>query len=158
VLPPSDCWFGQFSQLGDSACVLIVPCAEPVRAEACTANTQPQLGGPSSLWWLLADRFKTYTSDAFAEKLQALCGLLEQAADAAAAGGGAATGTAPTAGTTGRAPAVVDLHQMMYRFTLDTFSHIGFAQDPGCLSGWEPIPFATSFDRAQTVSTALVCA
>jgi hypothetical protein len=115
---------------------------------------------------LLLDRFKTYTSDAFAEKLQALCGLLEQAADAAAAAGAAAPATAGAGNSTaagaatparaatpsqGSAPAVVDLHQMMYRFTLDTFSHIGFAQDPGCLSSWDPIPFATSFDRAQMV-------
>jgi hypothetical protein len=135
-----------------------------------TAFEQNLMAGCVAATHLLVNRFKTYTSDAFAQKLQALCGLLGQAADAAAAAGMLTeAGAAPAAATTGNAtaaaagatpapgpaqggaPAVVDLHQMMYRFTLDTFSHIGFAQDPGCLSGWDPIPFATSFDRAQTV-------
>jgi len=40
----------------------------------------------------------------------------------------------------------------MYRFTLDSFSRIGFGVDPGCLTTPGKIPFAQAFDRAQVIA------
>jgi hypothetical protein len=47
----------------------------------------------------------------------------------------------------------LDLHDLMYRFTLDSFGQIGFGVDPGCMeSKAGKVPFALAFDRAQVVS------
>jgi hypothetical protein len=46
----------------------------------------------------------------------------------------------------------LDLHDLMYRFTLDSFGQIGFGVDPGCLLTQDKVPFAAAFDSAQVVS------
>lgn len=45
----------------------------------------------------------------------------------------------------------VDLHELMYRFTLDSFGTIGFGVDPGCLTSEKKVAFAAAFDEAQVV-------
>eukprot|EP00775_Hariotina_reticulata_P011335 gene11335-11485_t len=45
----------------------------------------------------------------------------------------------------------VDLHDLMYRFTLDSFGTIGFGVDPGCLKSENKVAFAAAFDEAQVV-------
>lgn len=71
----------------------------------------------------------------FGEKLPLLTAILDRAA---------ASGS-PT-----------DLHDLLYRFTLDTFAKIGFGVDPGCLKTADKVPFAAAFDSAQVVSTCCV--
>jgi hypothetical protein len=46
----------------------------------------------------------------------------------------------------------LDLHDLMYRFTLDSFGQIGFGVDVGCLRTTDKVPFAAAFDSAQVVS------
>ncbi|KAI9143239.1 cytochrome P450 [Paraphysoderma sedebokerense] len=46
---------------------------------------------------------------------------------------------------------IVDLHDLFYRFTLDSFSEIGFGVKLGALKSVEPIAFAAAFDRAQKI-------
>lgn len=46
----------------------------------------------------------------------------------------------------------VDLQELMYGFTLDSFGQIGFGVNPGCLTSPTEVPFAAAFDRAQVVS------
>lgn len=77
-----------------------------------------------------ARSFKRYISAAFNAKLDA---LTRRMANAAADN------------------QVVDLQDIMYRFTLDSFGLIGFGVDLGCLSTEGPVPFAAAFDRAQVV-------
>jgi hypothetical protein len=49
----------------------------------------------------------------------------------------------------------LDLHDLMYRFTLDSFGKIAFGVQLGCLSSSEAkVPFAAAFDQAQVVSGA----
>ncbi|KAF6260759.1 cytochrome P450 [Scenedesmus sp. NREL 46B-D3] len=46
----------------------------------------------------------------------------------------------------------LDLHDLMYRFTLDSFGKIGFGVQLGCLSSSEAkLPFAAAFDQAQVI-------
>lgn len=49
----------------------------------------------------------------------------------------------------------VDLHELMYSFTLDSFGQIGFGVNPGCLNSERKVPFAAAFDRVQVVSGGL---
>ncbi|KAJ3188630.1 hypothetical protein HDU85_004344 [Gaertneriomyces sp. JEL0708] len=44
----------------------------------------------------------------------------------------------------------VDMQDMLFKFTLDSFGRIGFNADLSCLTK-ENVPFAIAFDRAQTV-------
>ncbi|KAG0171862.1 Protein kinase alk2 [Apophysomyces sp. BC1034] len=44
---------------------------------------------------------------------------------------------------------VIDFHDMMYRFTLDSFIMIGFGVQLSALSSKEKVPFAAAFDEAQ---------
>jgi fatty acid omega-hydroxylase len=67
----------------------------------------------------------------FAEELEKLVQLLHVAA-------------------TSRTP--LDLHDLMYHFTLDSFGQIGFGVNPGCLDSEAQVPFAAAFDKAQVVS------
>jgi hypothetical protein len=46
----------------------------------------------------------------------------------------------------------LDLHDLMFRFTLDSFGQIGFGVDPGCLRTADKVTFAAAFDSAQVVS------
>lgn len=49
---------------------------------------------------------------------------------------------------------VVDLQDLLLRFTFDTISQLGFGTDPGCLKPDLPsVPFATAFDDAVLLST-----
>ncbi len=75
--------------------------------------------------------FKLYIDTVFEDKMQLLSDLVGRAAD---------SGTP------------LDLHDLMYRFTLDSFGQIGFGVDPGCLRTTEKVPFAAAFDSAQVVS------
>eukprot|EP00878_Enallax_costatus_P017397 GHUV01018271.1.p1 GENE.GHUV01018271.1~~GHUV01018271.1.p1 ORF type:complete len:223 (+),score=37.08 GHUV01018271.1:947-1615(+) len=75
--------------------------------------------------------FKRYMDEVFAAKLGLLINRLA------------------TSASTG---APVDLHELMYCFTLDSFAQIGFGVDPGCLTSQDKVPFAAAFDRAQVVS------
>lgn len=50
---------------------------------------------------------------------------------------------------------VLDLHDMMYKFTLDTFCQIGFGSDPGCLSSQQTVRFAQAFNSAQEVGSSV---
>ncbi|KAF8067302.1 CYP704B1 [Scenedesmus sp. PABB004] len=75
--------------------------------------------------------FKQYINEVFGAKMEQLTAKL---ADAAAAGG------------------CVDLHDLMHRFTLDSFGTIGFGVNPGCLAAEGRVPFAAAFDEAQVVS------
>jgi hypothetical protein len=46
----------------------------------------------------------------------------------------------------------LDLQELMYRFTLDSFGKIGFGVQLGCLSSSDAkVPFAVAFDQAQVV-------
>ena len=95
--------------------------------------------------------FKAYTSEVFSQKLDLLIARLASTAQAnSSSGGSKAPGPLPAVPPP--AAGVVDLHDLMYRFTLDTFSRIGFGVDPGCLATPGKIPFAQAFDRAQVVS------
>lgn len=44
---------------------------------------------------------------------------------------------------------VVDFHDIMFRFTLDSFIYLGFGVDLHALTTEGKVPFATSFDEAQ---------
>ncbi|ORZ30371.1 cytochrome P450 [Catenaria anguillulae PL171] len=47
---------------------------------------------------------------------------------------------------------VVDLNDLFYRFTLDSFMEIGFGMtDLGALTSDEPVPFAVAFDEVQRI-------
>lgn len=46
---------------------------------------------------------------------------------------------------------VIDVQDLMYRFTLDSFGRIGFGVQLGCLSCQEQVPFAEAFDKMQMV-------
>ncbi|KAI8475806.1 MAG: cytochrome P450 [Monoraphidium minutum] len=103
--------------------------------------------------------FKLYVAEVFNAKADLLLSRLAAAcpppaaAEAAAAAGGGGGGGAPRfAGVEPGAP--LDLHDLMYRFTLDTFARIGFGTDPGCLTAEGRIPFAVAFDRAQRTTNA----
>lgn len=74
--------------------------------------------------------FKQYINEVFAAKLDLLVNKLSHSVDS-------------------KAP--VDLHELMYQFTLDTFGQIGFGVNPGCLASTTKVPFAAAFDRAQVV-------
>ncbi|KAJ3360150.1 Protein kinase alk2 [Allomyces javanicus] len=50
-----------------------------------------------------------------------------------------------------RSGTIVDLHDLLYRFTLDSFMEIGYGARIDALKSDEPIPFAAAFDRAQTI-------
>jgi hypothetical protein len=84
----------------------------------------------------------------FSQKLDLLIARLAATAAASTGTCSSKAGTSPPAAAP---PAEVDLHDLMYRFTLDTFSRIGFGVDPGCLTTPGKIPFAQAFDRAQVV-------
>ncbi|TPX55746.1 hypothetical protein PhCBS80983_g05075 [Powellomyces hirtus] len=45
---------------------------------------------------------------------------------------------------------VIDLQDIFFRFTLDSFGKIGFNADLNCLGNPDPVPFAQAFDSAQT--------
>jgi cytochrome P450 len=45
--------------------------------------------------------------------------------------------------------ATVDLHDLFYRFTLDSFAEIAMAKQLNCLQSEEPPPFAKAFDYVQ---------
>jgi hypothetical protein len=92
--------------------------------------------------------FKAYTSEVFSQKLDLLIARLAATAAASTGTCSSKAGSSPPAAAS---PAEVDLHDLMYRFTLDTFSRIGFGVDPGCLTTPGKIPFAQAFDRAQVV-------
>lgn len=44
---------------------------------------------------------------------------------------------------------VVDFHEVMYKFTLDSFIMLGFGVELNSLSAKEKVPFAVAFDEAQ---------
>jgi hypothetical protein len=75
--------------------------------------------------------FKTYIDTVFGEKMNLLTDVVSRSA---------ASGSP------------LDLHDHMYRFTLDSFGQIGFGVDPGCLRTTDKVPFAAAFDSAQVVS------
>lgn len=75
--------------------------------------------------------FKQYIDTTFAEKMVLLTDVVSASA---------ATGSP------------LDLHDLMFRFTLDSFGQIGFGVDPGCLRTPDKVPFAAAFDSAQVVS------
>jgi len=77
--------------------------------------------------------FKSYIDTVFGEKMN----LLVEVVGAAACSG-----------------SPLDLHDLMYRFTLDSFGQIGFGVDPGCLKTRGKVAFAAAFDSAQVVSGA----
>jgi hypothetical protein len=78
--------------------------------------------------------FKRYIDQVFAEHMDILSATVARAA----------------AGST-----QLDLHDLMYRFTLDSFGKIGFGVQLGCLNSSEAkVPFAAAFDQAQVVSVA----
>lgn len=85
----------------------------------------------SFLVWLLCCSFKQYTKVVFAEKMMLLTGFLQRSISS-------------------QTP--VDLHDLMYRFTLDSFGTIGFGVDPGSLTSEKKVAFAAAFDEAQVVS------
>ncbi|RKO86207.1 cytochrome P450, partial [Blyttiomyces helicus] len=74
--------------------------------------------------------FKGFVEGVFADHMELLNAKLETAVD------------------DGR---VVDLHDLLFRFTLESFGHIGFGISFGCLTSDDPVPFAAAFDRAQSV-------
>jgi hypothetical protein len=81
--------------------------------------------------------FKRYIDQVFAEHMDILSATVARAA----------------AGNT-----QLDLHDLMYRFTLDSFGKIGFGVQLGCLSSSEAkVPFAAAFDQAQVVSDCCCC-
>lgn len=80
---------------------------------------------------LLLFSFKQYMDNVFATKLELLINRLSVSASSGNS---------------------LDLHALMYCFTLDSFAQIGFGVDPGCLNSEEKVPFAAAFDRAQVVS------
>lgn len=75
--------------------------------------------------------FKLYIDTVFGEKMDLLTDVVSRSA---------ASGSP------------LDLHDLMYRFTLDSFGQIGFGVDPGCLRTTDKVPFAAAFDSAQVVS------
>ncbi|KAJ3375394.1 Protein kinase alk2 [Allomyces arbusculus] len=48
---------------------------------------------------------------------------------------------------------VVDLHDWFHRFTLDAFMEIGFGTPVDSLQADAPLPFATAFDQAQSITS-----
>ncbi|KAI9327938.1 cytochrome P450 [Zopfochytrium polystomum] len=72
--------------------------------------------------------FKDFVNVVFAETMTQLTARLDRAA---------ATG------------ATVDLSDLFSRFTLDSFSRVGFGESVGALARDEAIPFMRAFDRAQ---------
>ncbi|KAG0346993.1 hypothetical protein BG004_000343 [Podila humilis] len=74
--------------------------------------------------------FRTYTSEVFLEEGQKVLDYLDQIAE-----GGQ----------------VVDLQEVFYKFTLDSFGQVSFGQTFGCLDDPEKeIEFASAFDRMNT--------
>ncbi|KAF9359160.1 hypothetical protein BGX26_013013 [Mortierella sp. AD094] len=71
--------------------------------------------------------FRTYTSTVFVEEAQLVIDYLSTKADSGK---------------------VVDLQELFYKFTLDSFGEIAFGQSFGCLSKpADAVPFAVAFDR-----------
>ena len=97
--------------------------------------------------------FRRYVADAFADRADALLKRLARAAAGDGGGGGGASDAAAGAAAS-KGAAAVDLHDLMYRFTLDTFGRIGFGARLGCLEAHERIAFAVAFDRAQRTTNA----
>ncbi|ORZ37545.1 cytochrome P450 [Catenaria anguillulae PL171] len=56
-----------------------------------------------------------------------------------------------TAAATG---SVIDLYDLLHRFTLDAFMEIGFGTPVHSLRSDEQLPFAVAFDRAQNITSA----
>lgn len=46
---------------------------------------------------------------------------------------------------------IIDLQELMFKFTLDGFCKIGFHVNLDSISSKEPVPFATAFDSAQQI-------
>jgi cytochrome P450 len=90
--------------------------------------------------------FKLYVSEVFGAKADLLLERLAAACPGGDPGAAARLGVAPGA--------AVDLQDLMYRFTLDTFARIGFGTDPGCLTTPGRLAFAEAFDRAQRTTNA----
>lgn len=72
--------------------------------------------------------FKLYVEHSFKQHMQQVHGILT---------------------TKCKTKAEFDLQELFFKFTLDTFTHIGFGVDLGSLLSDGPPAFATAFDRAQ---------
>jgi hypothetical protein len=48
----------------------------------------------------------------------------------------------------------IDMQDMFFRFTMDSFSEIAFGEDLGCLTSEQPHPFSKAFDSGQSVRCA----
>ncbi|KAI9139569.1 cytochrome P450 [Paraphysoderma sedebokerense] len=77
--------------------------------------------------------FREFMGVVFEEHIDTLCSILGDAAD---------TGS------------IVDIHDLFFRLTLDSFCEIGFGTKLGALKSPQPIPFAAAFDRAQAIVDA----
>lgn len=95
----------------------------------CTCLTHP-----STLPLHLLHSFKRYVNTVFQDKMVQLSAVVAAAAE---------SGTP------------LDLHDLMFKFTLDSFGQLGFGVDPGCLATAGKVPFAAAFDSAQVVSEVL---
>ncbi|KAF9321598.1 hypothetical protein BG003_000914 [Podila horticola] len=75
--------------------------------------------------------FRTYTSEVFVQEGQKVVHYLGKIADQGL---------------------VIDLQEVFYKFTLDTFGEVSFGQSFGCLDNpEEEVEFATAFDRMNAV-------
>ena len=48
----------------------------------------------------------------------------------------------------------VDIQDLFFRYTFDSFGKLAFGLDVGCLTGKENPPFAHAFDRANVLTSA----
>ncbi|ORX61453.1 cytochrome P450 [Hesseltinella vesiculosa] len=72
--------------------------------------------------------FRDHFTDVFLDELRIMCGLFDGAVKS------------------GR---IVDMHDMMFRYTLDSFVFLGFGVEIGSLTHGNKVPFAASFDELQ---------
>ncbi|KAI9217865.1 cytochrome P450 [Blastocladiella britannica] len=80
--------------------------------------------------------FRDHMVQVFADHTHDLCAVLDEAA----ASGRSTEG-------------VVDLYDLLHRFTLDAFMEIGFGTSLHSLRQREPLPFAVAFDTAQSITS-----
>lgn len=74
--------------------------------------------------------FREYMGVVFEERINTLCDVLRTAAES---------------------ESIVDIQDLFFRLTLDSFSEIGFGTKLGALTAPGPIAFAAAFDRAQGI-------
>ncbi|ORX61455.1 cytochrome P450 [Hesseltinella vesiculosa] len=75
--------------------------------------------------------FRDHFTDVFVKEMHIMCGVFDDAV---------------------KTNKIVDLHDMMFRFTLDSFVYLGFGVDIKSLTQGNKVPFAASFDELQLLA------